>query len=142
MQIQCRTIFDISETGIIGHYKPQQVPFRDRAGNNIVDQTAWNRARNQQRNLETITQLLQLRTQIFDVSSPLEQNGYWSFYFRVEFEGIYQQDQDEFGTLKKDCDGVPMLLGLDEKFVTNSCLITEGSQQNIWFEISSVNNLS
>jgi hypothetical protein len=142
MQIQCRTIFDISETGITGHYKPQQVPFRDRAGNNIVDQAAWTRSRNQQRNLETITQLLQLRTQIFDVSTPETNQGYWSFWFDVEFEGIYQQGQDVFGILKKDCEGVPMLLGLDEKFVTNSFLTAEGSQQNIWFEISSVNNLS
>lgn len=140
MQIQCRTIFDITETGITGHFRPQQIPFRDRAGNNIVDQTAWTRSRNQQRNLETITQLLQLRTQIFDVSVPQQQNGYWTFSFTVEFEGIYQQDLDQFGVLKQDCDGVPMLTGLDEQFVTNSFLTTEGSQQNIWFEFEAVNN--
>jgi len=140
MQIHCRTIFDITETGITGHFKPQRVPFNDRAGKTIVDQTTWDRSRNQQRNLETITQLLQLRTQIFDVSFPQQQNGYWTFSFTVEFEGIYQQDLDDFGILKQDCDGVPMLTGLNEKFVTNSFLTVEGSQQNIWFEFSPVNN--
>lgn len=140
MQIQCRTIFDITETGITGHFKPQRVPFGDRAGKTIVDQVSWDRSRNQQRNLETILQLLQLRTQIFDVSVPESNNGYWTFCFTVEFDGIYQQDRDSFGILKQDCDGVPMLTGLDEKFVTNSFLTVEGSQQNIWFEFGSVNN--
>lgn len=140
MQIQCRTIFDVTETGITGHFRPQQIPFRDRAGNNITDQATWTRSRNQQRNLETITQLLQLRTQIFEVSTPQQQQGYWTFCFTVEFEGIYQQDLDEFGILKQDCDGVPMLTGLDEQFVTNSFLTVDGSQQNIWFEFIAVNN--
>lgn len=140
MQIQCRTIFDITETGITGHYKPQRIPFSDLAGHNIVDQSSWDRARNQQRNLETIVQLLQLRTQIFDVSTPVNHNNYWNFSFAVEFEGIYQQEQDTFGILKQDCEGVPMLTGLDEKFVTNLFLTTDGSQQNIWFDVVTVNN--
>ena len=140
MQIQCRTLFDITETGITGHFKPQRVPFRDRANNHIVDQATWTRSRNQQRNLETITQLLQLRTQIFDVSTSCEHNGYWTFCFTVEFEGIYQLGLDQFGILKQDCEGVPMLTGLDEQFVTNSYLTVEGSQQNIWFECNTVNN--
>ena len=140
MQIKCRTIFDITETGITGHFKPQRIPFLDLAGHNIVDQPSWDRARNQQRNLETIMQLLQLRTQIFDVSAPANHSNYWNFSFTVEFEGIYQQEQDPFGILKQDCEGVPMLTGLDEKFVTNLFLTTDGSQQNIWFDVVTVNN--
>lgn len=140
MQIQCRTIFDITETGVTGQFKPQRVPFNDRAKNTIVDQTTWTRSRNQQRNLETILQLLQLRTQIFEVTVPVNNNGYWTFNFDVEFEGIYQQDQDMFGILKHDCDGVPMLIGLGESFVTDTTLIIEGSKQNIWFNIITINN--
>lgn len=135
MQIQCRTIFDITETGTTGQFRPQQVPFNNRANNTIVDQATWARSRNQQRNLETILQLLQLRTQIFDVTVPINDKGYWSFLFSIEFEGIYQQGQDAFGILKQDCEDVPMLIGLDESFVTNTMLTTHGSQQNIWFEI-------
>ena len=140
MKIQCSTIFDITQTGITGHFKSSQVPFDDRAGSRIVDLTSWTRSRNQQRNLETISQLLQLRTQIFEVSTPVDVDGYWSFEFSVEFEGIYQQDQDPFGILKQDCEGVPMLLGLNEQHANTTNLITDGSQQNIWFELIAVNN--
>ena len=140
MQIRCRTIFDISQTGITGHFRPSQIPFTDRAGNNITDLTTWTRARNQQRNLETISQILQLRTQIFDVTIPIQDNGYWTFEFVVEFDGIYQLDQDMFGILKNDCDSVPMISGLTEMYTLTPLLTPNGSQQNIWFETISVNN--
>jgi len=140
MHIRCRTTFDITETGITGHFKPSQIPFQDRAGNAITDLSSWNRSRNQQRNLETISQILQLRTQIFDMTTPVMENGYWSFEYTVEFDGIYQQDQDTFGILKQDCEDVPMLIGLDETYTLTPQLITQGSQQNIWFEVFLVNN--
>ena len=140
MQIQCRTLFDITQTGTTGHYKPSQVPYKDRVGQVITNQNDWTRSRNQQRNLETITQILQLRTQIFDQSMPVKDNGYWSFTFNVEFEGIYRTDNDEFSVLKQDCEGVPMLVGLDEEYTITPLLTTDGSQQNIWFEMLTVNN--
>jgi hypothetical protein len=139
MQIRCCTLFDITETGITGHFKSSQVPFLDQAAQQIIDLSSWNRSRNQQRNLETITQVLQLRTQIFDVTVPVKNNGRWCFEFKVEFESIYQQGQDTFGILKKDCEGVPMIIGLDDEFALTPFLITEGSQQNIWFENTLVN---
>jgi hypothetical protein len=139
MQIRCCTTFDISQTGITGHYRPSQIPFNDRAGNKIVDPVSWERSRNQQRNLETITQILQLRTQIFDVTTPTIQHDRWMFEFSVEFNGIYQQNQDVFGILKQDCDGVPMLVGLDEKYMLTPLLTVDGSQQNIWFDLIMVN---
>jgi hypothetical protein len=139
MQISCRTTFDITQTGTTGHFKPSQIPFSDRAGNNINDLSSWDRSRNQQRNLETISQILQLRTQIFDLTASVEHNGYWAFEFSVEFDGIYQQDQDAFGILKQDCEGVPMLVGLGEKFTITPMLTASGSQQNIWFELITVN---
>lgn len=140
MQILCRTTFDITQTGITGHYKPSQIPFTDRSGNSIVDLFTWDRSRNQQRNLETISQILQLRTQIFDITVPVEVNGYWNFEFSVEFDGIYQQGSDAFGILKQDCEGVPMLIGLGEKYTITPMVTTSGSQQNIWFELQTVNS--
>jgi len=140
MQIQCRTIFDITQTGITGHFKTSQVPFYDQVEQQITDLRSWNRSRNQQRNYETITQLLQLRTQTFNLSRPERDKGYWTFTFTVEFESIYLLGDDEFGILKQDCEGVPMLVGLEEEFASNHVLTTEGSQQNIWFEVVAVNN--
>ena len=140
MKIQCRTLFDITQTGITGHFKTSQLPFDDRAGQNITDLKTWTYSRNQQRNLETISQRLQLRTQIFDLSNPVETNGYWYFEFEVEFEGIYHNNSDEFGILKQDCEGVPMLVGLNEQYTITPVLVVTGSQQNIWFENITVNN--
>jgi hypothetical protein len=139
MKIRCLTLFDITETGITGHFRPTQIPFTNRVGNTISNITDWNRSRNQQRNFETITQVLQLRTQIFDVTAPTK-NGKWEFEFDVEANEIYQLDQDTFGILKQDCEDVPMIVGLDDEYVLTPSLVTSGSQQNIWFELISVNN--
>lgn len=133
MKIRCSTHFDITETGTTGHFRPSQVPYNNRAGITIKDLSDWNRSRNQQRNFETITQVLQLRTQIFDVTTPVKNNK-WEFEFEVEADGIYQQDQDLFGILKQDCEDVPMIVGLDDEYTLTPALITSGSQQNIWFE--------
>ena len=102
MQIRCRTLFDISPTGTTGHFRSSQVPYNDRAGNKIIDLITWTRSRNQQRNLETILQVLQLRTQLFDLTQPTQDAGYWQFDFSIEFEGVYQLNNDMFGTLKKN----------------------------------------
>ena len=108
--------------------------------NKIIDLNSWTRSRNQQRNFETILQILQLRTQIFDVSIPIKEKGNWVFEFSTEFEGVYQHNNDDFGTLKLDCEGVPMLIGFDEEYTVTPVLTTDGSQQNIWFELVAVNN--
>lgn len=139
MQIRCCTLFDITKTGTTGHFKSSQVPYYDRVGQSIVDQATWNRSRNQQRNLETIEQLLQLRTQIFDVTIPTHEKGRWCFDFSIENDSIFQQDTDLFGILKNDCEGVPMIIGLNDEYVLTSVLITQGTQQNIWFDSVVVN---
>ena len=133
MQIRCRTLFDITPTGITGHFRPERLPFRDDADQLIDSQKAWNRARNQQRNWETLTQLISLRTQVSILESPLRYKDCWQFAF--EF------DQDVFGSdlsvLISDCDGIPMLLNLGEKSDVAGSLQVD---QNIWFESVSVNN--
>jgi hypothetical protein len=139
MKIRCLTLFDITETGTTGHFRPTQIPFINRAGSTIASITDWNRSRNQQRNFETITQVLQLRTQIFDVTAPTK-NSKWEFEFDVEVDEIYQLGQDTFGILKQDCEDVPMIIGLDDEYVLTPSLVTSGSQQNIWFETVAVNN--
>ena len=65
-RIRVTTDFDCTNTGVTGHFKPSKLPFRDHADQLIENEDDWIRSRNQQRNLETISQILQLRTQIFD----------------------------------------------------------------------------
>jgi hypothetical protein len=134
MKILCRTLFDITATGVTGHFKSSRVPFQDAGGNTVTDEMSWNRSRNQQRNWETLTQLLQLRSQIFELSDPLKNNSEWQFDFETEIDKLYWLDGDEFGILRQDCAGVPMITGLDEQHFLDNRLVVSGTQQNIWFE--------
>ena len=123
IKIKVRTQFDITATGVTGHYKSSRDKF------DSIDQ--WNRARNQQRNWETLTQLISLRTQV-NISMPAKQADSWTFDFEFEIDSIFHDGTDPIGTLKNDCQGVPMLLGLDE---TQKLASTLDPEENIWFEI-------
>jgi hypothetical protein len=140
MRFACQTKFDITATGIVGHYKPAQLPFCDRVGQSITDISTWNRARNQQRNWETLTQLIAMRAQIFDILEPVEYNGVWSFEFEVETPDVYGSPDDPTAVLRSDADGIPMINNLDNTTELPAMLLTQGKQQNIWFIPISINN--
>ena len=132
IKIKCSTLFDITPTGITGHYKSFNHNF-----NNIED---WNRARNQQRNWETLTQILNLRTQIMIIAKPVCHNDKWSFEFESE-SNVWDNGIDSVGVLKADSDGVPMLLELNNISDIDRMLVTQGLRQNIWFELIPINNI-
>ena len=142
MKFACQTLFDITATGITGHCKTTRMPFLDRAGQTIRDTESWNRSRNQQRNWETITQILGLRTQIFALTDPIQdQTGTrWMFEFETEFDGVYGPESDPVSVLRLDAAGVPMLRELDNDPDIDTVLITDGPRQNIWFAPISINN--
>jgi hypothetical protein len=136
MKIQCQTLFDITATGVTGHIKPGRMPFYDLAGHRIADSAEWNRSRNQQRNWETVTQLIALRTQVTNLTTPVKINGQWQFEFDVDNESLFSDDTDSLAVLKTDCTGVPMLTGLTET-QTLTPLLTVGT--NIWFTTMPIN---
>lgn len=138
IKIKCSTLFDITATGITGHFRQAQVPFRDRAGHEITDQRSWDRARNQQRNWETLTQIIGLRTQA-DINIPVLAGNIWEFDFTAEIN-VFDNGTDPVGVLKSDANGVPMLGSLDNRLEIDSVLITSGPKQNIWFEPMPINN--
>jgi hypothetical protein len=142
MKFACQTLFDITATGVTGHYKPNSLPFQDRAGQHIHSAESWNRSRNQQRNWETITQILSLRTQLFALTEPMQdQTGTrWMFEFETESEGIYGPESDPVSVLRADADGVPMLRELNNDSDVGTMLITAGPRQNIWFAPISINS--
>jgi hypothetical protein len=142
MKFACQTLFDITATGITGHCKATRMPFYDRSGKLITDTEAWNRARNQQRNWETLTQILSLRTQLFGVTDPiLDISGNkWFFEFEVETPGVFGNSSDPTEVLRADASGVPMLRELSNDPEIDPVLITEGPKQNIWFVPISINN--
>jgi hypothetical protein len=139
IKIKCRTLFDITATGITGHLKTSRMPFKDRAGNDIVNEESWNRSRNQQRNWETLTQIVSLRTQIIEVTDPVREDNVWIFEFASETPSIFGSDDDPVSVLREDAHGVPMLNELGNTNDIDPMLITFGNNQNIWFDMLTVN---
>lgn len=140
MKIMCRTLFDCTYTGVTGSFKISQIPFDDRSGNKITCQADWEFARNQQRNWETIMQMVSLRAQPTVVSYPKNNSNTWEFVFEVEVQGVYSAtgDVNNYDSLLNECNGIPMIVGLKETQSLTSQLIAQGPDQNIWFE--TVNN--
>lgn len=136
MNILCRTLFDCSRTGTTGHFRIGAVPYADATGTVIRNIGDWTLSRNQQRNFETILQMISLRAQPDVVSDPVEQAGMWSFEFAVESAGVYSATGQLGSTdaLTAECAGTPMIVGLREQPNLDAWMITQGHRQNIWFE--------
>lgn len=127
-KVICYTLFDCTATGILNHAKVTQLPLTDQQGHTISDQAALTRARNQQRNWETLTQLISLRTQVTVYSPPQilqdasiavlglnrRAGRIWTFEFGSEFADIYDIGGEPLAALTQDCDGVPLITGLGE----------------------------
>ena len=133
MKLKVRTLFDITYTGVTGHYKAARAQF--------ATQEAWDRARNQQRNFETLQQILSLRTNLAEITTPVESDGEWSFEFEVESDGVYGTPDDPTGILRGDAVGVPMLRELNNDPDIEPILVVGGPRQNIWFEVVPINNI-
>jgi hypothetical protein len=135
MKIRCQTLFDCSPTGVTGHFRPGQIPFNDDTGKTITDLNQWSFARNQQRNLETIVQMISLRAQPEITEKPCAVDSTWEFVFEVESAGVYSLtgELDDLSALADECSGIPMILNLGETLVTEPYLITNGPNCNIWF---------
>ena len=97
-------------------------------------------SRNQQRNWETIMQIVSLRAQPMEVSMTKIVDCVWQFNFVVETAGVYSKtsDPDNLDILLSECMGIPMVVGLQEFSKLEPKLISSGPHQNIWFE--TVNN--
>jgi hypothetical protein len=139
-RILCRCLFDITATGVTGHFKGSRIPFQDRAGQRITDESSWNRARNQQRNWETLTQIIGLRTQVMDLTQPERYDGAWEFEFATETPDAYGPAEDPTLILRMDSAGVPMLQNIAANELMTAELIVEGPDQNIWFLPTAINN--
>ena len=103
------TDFDCRPTGVTGHFRTNVLPFVDRLDQSITDFDSWNSSRNQQRNWETILQLIGLYTQPQSISDIRMQNGRWEFEFETEFDDVFRLNEDPVGLLKQACRGVPII---------------------------------
>lgn len=127
------TLIDITPTGVTNHTLNNEL------------------ARNQQRNWETVQQLISLRTQPTIISTAqLEDDvskGYnfginyagvhkiWTFKFSVEYADIYQVGPDRFGLAKYDFNITPVILNLTETACPERALFyPKGPWNNIYFK--------
>jgi len=130
-RIRVSTTFDCTTTGVTGHYKAAQLPFRDCAQQLIDSEHAWLRSRNQQRNYETLMQIVNLYTQPMNSSNAECENGRWIFEFDTEFDGVFSTGDDSLGLLKTAASGVPMLIDLDSFQIITGTLLPD---VNVFFE--------
>jgi hypothetical protein len=129
-------LFDITFTGIKGNFRPASLPVRDRSGKFLTDQESWTLSRNQQRNWETVNQIMSLRCLPQNITDPVmtqhRDNLAWKFEFDIENIAAVS-DQQDLDLLRFDCDGVPMITGLQETADIETVLMTTGDA-NIWFD--------
>ena len=125
------TLVDITQTGIVSSTNSKE--------------------RNQQRNWETVIQVIGLRSQPTLLSAPIVEeldlsyfrfgteymgtNRVWSFKFGTEQDGVYSDGVTPFGLLELDFVKVPIIVGLDETAAMNlSTFKVVGPQRNIYFQ--------
>jgi len=146
-RIRCYTLFDITKTGIVNRKPPI---------NGSAEQIKkWEQSRNTQSNFDTVIQIVSLRSQPEEISTPLakkielKKSGYFGFAFdteekkksmwEVEFSilhhSVFNDGLDELGFLYNDCNGVPMIKVGTEWNKLPLVLDTTPEFKNIHFEI-------
>lgn len=131
-RIRCRTCFDITVSGIRNNYHPERIPFVTKTGQQLTSHAAWTRARNQQRNWETINQVISLRCLPENITDSVAQDHMWQFEFDVPDLTAVSALDESMNYLKHDSDQVPMITGLDEASDQLQYLLPG---TNIWFDI-------
>ena len=116
MRISVSTYFDCTATGTTGHFRQAQLPMTDNADQTINNEHDWVNSRNQQRNFETLIQLVSLYTQPLNIEVPTYNSNthLWTFEFDIEFPGIFATEDDSLGLLKQYAQDIPMIIGLNE----------------------------
>lgn len=126
MIVLCRTLFDITKTNVSNRRKTMDI-----VSSEIIKQ------RNQQSNYETVIQVISLRALPENISEPkvtkmVDKNvNCWEFQFEVLQNSVFNDGDNELGNLYTDCNGVPMIVGLDESKNLTPIL----NKDNIYFEI-------
>ena len=129
------TLVDITDTGVLRYSSELTVE------------------RNQQRNWESVLQIIGLRAQPIDIISPrnpkmVSMNGHefgsfykdsqrcWKFMFFVEHSDIFGDQINPTMLLEQDFDQIPVITGLNETAgFPDPVFCTAGILKNIYFKI-------
>lgn len=146
----CYTLFDITPTAVSN---TTSMPFKDAAGQLIEDDDSWERSRNQQRNWDTMVQIISMRAQPIALSRPrimeLEDHYFsrsfsgkqriWYFTFGVEAREVFRKGEDPVWALENDSNMVPMSIGLTETAdLIPACILTDAISFNTCFKIGNI----
>lgn len=128
--IDCYTLVDITRTGVVAYYKEGMPMFLDDADQIINDEHTWTKSRNQQRNYETLIQVISLRAQpvyledpkrlrkqnlsLYDFPDKESIQDIWRFSFSPEQPDVYKQGSNPLAALEQDSESIPIILGLNE----------------------------
>ena len=130
------TLVDITDTGV--YRNDTQIPL----------------PRNQQRNWETVLQVIGLRAQPIDIVSPRDpkivaminhqfgsyytgSHKCWKFKFYVEHNNVFGSEADPTELLEKDINEVPVITGLTESAAfPDPVFYINGILKNTYFKVS------
>lgn len=148
----CYTLFDITNTGIIMPFNSNlNAMFLDTAEQPVYNEKTWERSRNQQRNWDTMVQIISMRAQpmILQSAKMLEDDvaqynfgGFytgkhkiWAFRFGIEAKDAYSKSGNPVYQLLEDSNLVPMSTGLNETTAIDPAAIdTKSYTANTYFE--------
>lgn len=138
MKIRCVTLYDITQTGV-----GRRVSHIAQVSIDIIKQ------RNQQINFETILQIVSMRCQPENITTPQCSTqkirryfgtAYptkalcWEFTFTVDRPDVFVNGNQVLGHLYGDSDGVPMLIKLDESLELPTQINITDKYKNIYYE--------
>lgn len=144
------SLIDITNTGVLAAYKPDAQSFMDNASQVVKDQLSWNRSRNQQRNWETLMQLISMITQPTVLQQPIQKKNQdllnykfsytgihtvWEFIIGAEHAQVFDSNIPS-GRLIEMCNKIPIVLNLKETFEPNNSIFDTETDVNLYFENS------
>lgn len=133
-KIQATCAFDITPTGAYS-YRPIELPGTTKNGQTVVDKKQWYHIVNQQRNWDTVQQLLDLRTQVESITEPKKTENLWQFEFCVDLQKIHSNPGQALEIMTEDFHSVPIILDLDETGDLLPYITTTGDNPNLQLKI-------
>jgi len=136
--VRCITRFDITPTGVVGSYRDNQTtlnPVPGKTPDEILKD--WTKARNQQRNWDTINQVIALRCLPENITVAHRDGDRWWFDFDLPNIAAVSDHPGDLEFLTRDADGVPMITGLGESVDVGPMIRSRGSDTNTWFQVRS-----
>jgi hypothetical protein len=132
--IRCETRFDITATGVLGQYRnDHMLSSRESPGSH---NSQWMRARNQQRNWDTMNQIISLRCLPYDIQLPRREGDFWLFEFSIDNLASVCDQPGDLEYLRRDAHGVPMIVGLEETQQIDPMIQTLCPNANTVFSVS------